>query len=212
MEDFLIKRGEIGIDEAGRGPLFGSVVAGCVIWDVSYNEIEGSELIVDSKKLSVKKRKLALEWIKKNVKYYGLGVVDNNVIDEINILEATKRAMNLALRDLEKKLEMDKNVKLNKKILVIDGCNWKDVDFVGYKVNSLVGGDNKIKSIACASILAKELHDDLIVDLVNKNEELKKYDLLKNKGYGTKKHIEAIKMYGYSIYHRKSFKIKVYGL
>jgi ribonuclease HII len=212
MEDFLIKRGEIGIDEAGRGPLFGSVVAGCVIWDVSYNEIEGSELIVDSKKLSVKKRKLALEWIKKNVRYYGLGVVDNNVIDEINILEATKRAMNLALRDLEKKLEMDKNVKLNKKILVIDGCNWKDVDFVGYKVNSLVGGDNKIKSIACASILAKELHDDLIVDLVNKNEELKKYDLLKNKGYGTKKHIEAIKMYGYSIYHRKSFKIKVYGL
>jgi ribonuclease HII len=209
MEDYLIKRGEIGLDEAGRGPLFGSVVAGCVIWEASYNEIEGSELIIDSKKLSVKKRKLALEWIKKNVKYYGLGVVDNNVIDEINILEATKKAMNLALRDLELKLEMDQKVKLNKKILVIDGCNWKDHDFVGYKVNSLVGGDNKIKSIACASILAKEYHDELIVDLVNKNEELKKYDLLKNKGYGTKKHIEAINMYGYSIYHRKSFKIKV---
>jgi ribonuclease HII len=209
MEDFLIKDGEIGLDEAGRGPLFGPVVAGCVIWDVSYNNIEGCELIIDSKKLSVKKRKLALEWIKKNVKYYGLGVVDNNVIDEINILEATKRAMNLALRDLERKLEIDQKVKLNKKILVIDGCNWKDVDFVGYKVNSLVGGDDKIKSIASASILAKELHDELIVELVNKNEELKKYDLLKNKGYGTKKHIEAIKMYGYSIYHRKSFKIKV---
>lgn len=209
MEDFLIKRGEIGIDEAGRGPLFGSVVAGCVIWDASYNEIEGSELIIDSKKLSVKKRKLALEWIKKNVKYYGLGVIDNNIIDEINILEATKKAMNLALRDLELKLEMDQKVKLNKKILVIDGCNWKNVDFMGYKVNSLVGGDNKIKSIACASILAKELHDELVIDLVNKNEELKKYDLLKNKGYGTKKHIEAIKMYGYSDYHRKSFKIKV---
>jgi ribonuclease HII len=211
MEDYLIKKGEIGLDEAGRGPLFGPVVAGCVIWEDSYNNIEGVELIIDSKKLSIKKRKIALDWIKKNVKYYGLGVVDNKIIDEINILEATKMAMNLALRELELKLEQDKKTKLNKKILVIDGCNWKDKDFMGYKVNSIVGGDDKIKSIACASILAKEHHDELVVSLVNNNQDLNldKYDLLKNKGYGTKKHIDAIKMYGYSDYHRKSFKIKV---
>ncbi|ULY68536.1 ribonuclease HII [Chlorella virus XW01] len=209
MDNYLVKKGEIGLDEAGRGPLFGPVVAGCVIWDDKYNNIDGVELIMDSKKLSVKKRKLALEWIKKNVKYYGLGVVDNNIIDDINILEATKMAMNNALREMELKLEKDNNNKLNKKILVIDGCNWKDKDFVGYKVNSIIGGDNKILSIACASILAKEHHDELVVDIVNNNQDLYKYDLLKNKGYGTRKHIDAIKMYGYSDYHRKSFKIKV---
>ena len=209
MDNYLVKKGEIGLDEAGRGPLFGPVVAGCVIWDDKYNNIDGVELIMDSKKLSVKKRKLALEWIKKNVKYYGLRVVDNNIIDDINILEATKMAMNNALREMELKLEKDNNNKLNKKILVIDGCNWKDKDFVGYKVNSIIGGDNKILSIACASILAKEHHDELVVDIVNNNQDLDKYDLLKNKGYGTRKHIDAIKMYGYSDYHRKSFKIKI---
>jgi len=209
MENYLVKKGEIGLDEAGRGPHFGPVLTGCFLWDDSYNSIEGVELIMDSKKLSVKKRKLALEWIKNNVKYYGLGVVDNNIIDEINILEATKLAMNNALRELELKLEQDKKTKLNKKILVIDGCNWKESDFMGYKVNSIIGGDNKILSIACASILAKEHHDELIVGLVKENDILDKYDLLKNKGYGTKKHIDAIKMYGYSDYHRKSFKIKV---
>lgn len=197
MEKFYnIDQVEIGLDEAGRGPLFGNVYAGAVIWP---NDLEPPEgLIVDSKKLSPKKRRLALDWIKKNVKHYSVGYATNQEIDEINILEATKLAMQRAIDGLYIKTDN----------LIIDGVGWEK-KFINYKVKSIPKGDNKYYSIAAASILAKEYHDEHILGLcvldISLNE---KYNIHKNMGYGTAKHIEGIKKYGYTEHHRKSFNIK----
>lgn len=194
MKKIYLNINEAGIDEAGRGPLFGKVYAGAVI----FGDIEPIDIIKDSKKLSKKKRKIAREWIEKNVKDYGVGYSTVEEIDEINILEATKLAIKRAISNLKNK----------PKNLIIDGVNWKFKD-LDYRYDSIVKGDTKYYSIAAASILAKEYHDDDIKKLCQENEELNNnYDLLKNMGYGTKKHIEGIKKYGFSKFHRKSFKIK----
>lgn len=192
---------EIGIDEAGRGPLLGRVYAGAVIWN---NDNNNSNIIMDSKKLSPKKRAIALEWIKKNVKAWGVGYAEPDEIDNLNILEATKLAMNRAITNLKENFNLYKN----NNNLIIDGINWEN-KFSSYNVNSIVKGDNLYYSIASASIIAKEYHDMYIKDLCKHDSELNnKYDLLKCMGYGTKKHLEGIKTYGYSKYHRKSFVIK----
>ena len=184
---------EIGIDEAGRGPLFGRVYAAAVIWD----ESKDNDIIKDSKKLSSKQRLSANEWIKNNL-VYSIGYADNNEIDEINILEATKLAINRALENL--------NINNDYKLL-IDGCGWENK--FNYLTKSIVKGDSKYYAIAAASILAKVAHDTYIEELCNIEPELNtKYYLLNNMGYGTKKHIEGIRTHGHSIYHRKSFKIK----
>lgn len=197
MDKFLnINQIEIGLDEAGRGPLIGNVYAGAVIWSDDLKPPEG--LIKDSKKLSQKKRKEALEWIKKNIKYYAVGFATNEEIDQINILEATKLAMQRAIDNLP--------IKTN--YLIIDGTGWEK-KFPNYNVTSIVKGDSKYYSIAAASILAKEYHDDHILDLCNTDTTLiDKYALNKNMGYASKKHIDGIKEFGYTPYHRKSFKLK----
>lgn len=192
---------QIGIDEAGRGPLIGRVYAGAVIWgdDTPINPI-----INDSKKLSAKKRGIALEWIKSNVTAYGVGWADSDEIDKINILEATKLAMDRAIENLKKNFNL-----VNQNIfLIIDGSGWEK-KFINYKVKSIIKGDSKYLSIAAASIIAKEYHDQYIKDLCLTDPELnEKYDLLSNMGYGTKNHILGIEQYGLTEYHRKSFKIK----
>jgi ribonuclease HII len=189
---------EIGIDEAGRGPLFGRVYAGAVIWGP---ETKDYELIMDSKKLSAKKRALALKWIKSNVLAWGIGWAEPNEIDSINILNATKLAMDRAIDNLKNSFNIDNELKS----LIIDGVGW-DKKFKEYNTTSIVKGDTKYLSIAAASILAKEYHDDYIKQLCNNEPELnEKYDLIKNMGYGTKKHLEAIKKYGNSNYHRITF-------
>ena len=190
---------EIGIDEAGRGPLIGRVYAGAVIWD---NDLD-CDLIKDSKKMTKKKRKVALDWITENIKYWGFGYATEKEIDELNILQATKLAMNRAIKCLEEKLKDNKN-STNK--IIIDGCNWEN-KFPNYDVESIVKGDDKYYSIAAASIIAKEYHDQHITELCKNNPELdSKYNLLSNMGYPTKKHIEGIEKYGITEYHRKSFK------
>jgi ribonuclease HII len=190
---------EIGIDEAGRGPLLGRVYAGAVIWGPSTPE---SELIIDSKKLSKKSRALALQWIKTNVFAWGVGWAEADEIDSINILNATKLAMDRAIDDL---MTRTKLVKIN---LIIDGTGW-DKRFNDPKLNSvcsIVKGDSKYLSIAAASIIAKEFHDEYIHQLCLTNKELNdKYDLNNNMGYGTKKHIDGIKRFGYCDLHRKTF-------
>ena len=186
----------IGIDEAGRGPLIGRVYAGAVIIDKDIdNDI--NKIITDSKKLSKKKRNIAFEYIINNLKY-GIGYANENEIDKINILNATKLAMERAIENITNKY----NIKEYK--LMIDGCYWeKYFD----NCQSIIKGDLKIKEISAASIIAKEFHDKYIIELCNDNPELnEKYDLIKNMGYGTKKHIEGINNYGISKYHRKSFK------
>ena len=185
---------EVGLDEAGRGPLIGRVYAAVVNWGDTPENIN----VNDSKKLSAKKRADVLKWIQTNVDEWAVGYAEPEEIDEINILEATKLAMSRALDELTFKPNY----------VIIDGVGWEK-KFPKYNLTSIVKGDSKFYSIAAASILAKEYHDDYIKKICFENKELnEKYDLLNNMGYGTKKHIEGIQKYGLSKFHRKSFKLK----
>jgi ribonuclease HII len=188
---------EVGIDEAGRGPLIGRVYAGAVIWD---NNLD-TDLIIDSKKLTSKKRKIALEWIKNNIMYWGVGYADEKEIDKLNILNATKLAMDRAIEDIKSKLNKDITH------LLIDGTGWEK-KFKNYNVESIVKGDSKYYSIGAASIIAKEYHDMHINCMIQNEPELDvKYNLSSNMGYPTKKHFEGIKQYGITPYHRTSFNL-----
>ena len=183
---------EIGIDEAGRGPLLGPVYASATICNEDVDFI-----FTDSKKMSKKKRRIAYNYIIDNIKF-GVGYSSEKEIDEINILNATVLAMKRAIDDIINKY----NIKEYK--LIIDGVRWeKYFD----NCTSIIKGDEKIKSISAASIIAKEYHDDYIKNLCEKNPELNEYyDLMKNMGYGTKKHMEGLNKYGPSKFHRLTFK------
>jgi ribonuclease HII len=174
-----------GIDEVGRGPLVGPVVTAAVIFPKDFN----NEQINDSKKLNEKKREYLYNIIKENALSIGIGIVDNNRIDEINILNATKEAMIKAI----------KNLTIKPDYLLIDAVKL-DIDI---KSDSIIKGDEKSLSIAAASIIAKVTRDRMMYDLDKKYPE---YDFKNNKGYGTKSHIEAIKKYGILNEHRISFK------
>lgn len=182
-----------GIDEAGRGPLAGPVVAACVVLDRS----EEILYINDSKKLSEKKRNELYDIIIEKSLAYGVGEVSEKVIDEINILEATHIAMKEAYQNALKMYRDRYNKDID--ILFVDALKIKNVDI---KQVSIVHGDALSISIAAASIIAKVSRDRLM-------EEYDKiypvYGFAKHKGYGTKYHIEKIKEYGPSIIHRKSF-------
>jgi len=189
---------EIGIDEAGRGPLIGRVYAGAVIW--GDNTII-NPIIKDSKKLSKKKRAIALEWIKSNVKAWGVGYAEPDEIDKINILEATKLAMDRAIQNLITNF----NLNPDNITLIIDGLGWEKK--FNHNVKSIVKGDSKYYSIAAASIIPKEYHDEYIKKLCLELPDLnEKYSLLSNMGYGTAAHISGLKTHGPCPYHRKSFK------
>ncbi len=175
-----------GIDEAGRGPLFGPVVAACVVLPKDCL-IEG---VNDSKKLSEKKRESLFEEIKEKAVAWGVGIVDNNTIDEINILEATRKAMHEAVSNLQVKPDY----------IFIDA--EKHVDTCNIPYLPIVKGDALSINIACASIIAKVTRDRMIDEIAGKYPE---YGLDKHKGYGTKAHIDAIKQYGITPLHRKSF-------
>ena len=191
---------EIGLDEAGRGPLIGRVYAGAVIWE----QEKECDIIKDSKKLTPKKRAIALDWIKNNIKYWGVGYADEKEIDKINILNATKLAMDRAIDDLKtsKGYKYTENVSY----LLIDGTGWEK-KFKNYNVESIIKGDSLYYSIAAASIIAKEHHDMYIRELISIDPTLdEKYSLSSNMGYPTAKHFDGIKKHGCSEYHRKSFK------
>ena len=173
-----------GMDEAGRGPLAGPVTAACCIMDLSHI-ISG---INDSKKNTRKKREVLFNSITDNAFSYRIADIDNNIIDEINILEATKKAMKIASGNLAIKPE----------IILIDAVK----DNFGVPSLSMIHGDALSYSIAAASILAK-VHRD---DLMKKYAELyPEYGFEKHKGYGTKLHIEMLKKYGPCPIHRKTF-------
>lgn len=212
MQDYLIYEDEIGMDEAGRGPLFGYVYAAAVIWRPLTPPPEN--LIMDSKKLTPKKRKMASEWIMQNIPNYAVAYATNIEIDEMNIFEATALAMNRALTKLLKSPDreghesMDEDASSHLPTLVIDGLYWEK-KFPQYNVKSVVKGDSKIYSIAAASILAKEFHDRHILELCTSMPSLKEhYHIHKNMGYPSKQHIDGIRKYGFTEYHRKTFRIK----
>lgn len=173
-----------GVDEVGRGPLCGPVVCCAVIMPLD-DIIEGVD---DSKKLSEKKRNFLFDLIKEKAIAYSIYEVDNFKIDEINILEATKLCMKKAVEGLA----------VNPDVVLTDALKI-DVD---YPVYPIVKGDLLSYTIGCASILAKVYRDRLMLDY---SEQYPHYDLASNKGYGTKKHIEAIKEFGPCQIHRRTF-------
>ncbi len=174
-----------GIDEVGRGPLAGPVVAGAVVLP------KGSRILYinDSKKLSAKKREELFDIIKEEALDYGIGIVDNEEIDEYNILNATYMAMNKALNALKKKPDY----------LLLDAVTIPDLDIKQFPI---IKGDAKSISIAGASILAKVTRDRLMYKY---DEIYPQYGFKHHKGYGTKEHYEAIEKYGITPIHRKSF-------
>jgi len=192
LQAFLNKNHiEVGIDEAGRGPLIGRVYAAAVIWPQDLDNPE----INDSKKISAKKRKILKEWILENVTDYGVGYAEPEEIDYLNILQATYLAMHRALDNLKTKFDS----------ILVDGNRFKPYHDKDY--TTVIKGDATYYSISAASILAKEYHDEYIRDICKKNPELdSKYKLLSNMGYGTKDHIKGIQENGITQYHRKSFK------
>lgn len=173
-----------GIDEVGRGPLLGPVVTAAVILPIGYFNPE----IKDSKKLSEKKREKLYDIIMKDAISIGIGIVDEKKIDEINIYEATKVAMKMAIDNLDVKPDY----------ILIDAMKL-DIDIPS---NSIIKGDAKSESIASASIIAKVTRDRMLDEI---DLEYPMYDLKNNKGYGTKKHLEALKQYGPCKYHRHSY-------
>ena len=174
-----------GVDEVGRGPLIGPVVAAAVILPKDY-KLDG---LTDSKKLSEKKREYFYEVIKKDALSIGIGIIDEKRIDEINIYEATKEAMYMAINNLNIKPEH----------ILIDAMKLNlDID-----TTSIIKGDLLSISISAASVIAKVTRDHMLYEI---DKEYPMYDLKNNKGYGTKKHIEAIKKYGITKYHRLSYK------
>lgn len=174
-----------GIDEAGRGPLCGPVVAAAVILKKG-DKIEG---VNDSKKLSEKKREALFEVIKERAVAYSVGIVDEKTIDEINILEATRIAMKKAVEGLSTKAEY----------ALVDAEKKVPIDI---PYTPIVKGDALSESIAAASIIAKVTRDHIVVALDKKYPE---YNFAKNKGYGTREHTDAIKKHGICEVHRVSF-------
>lgn len=173
-----------GIDEVGRGPLVGPVVTAAVILPKDFYD----ERINDSKKLTEKKRELLYDVIMENAISVGIGISSEDVIDEINILNATKRAM----------LEAVNNLSVKPEHLFIDAVKLN----TDIPQTSIIKGDAKSESIAAASIIAKVTRDRMMIELDKIHPE---YDFKHNKGYGTKKHIEAIRKYGIIKEHRKTF-------
>ncbi len=177
---------EAGCDEAGRGCLAGSVYAAAVILPPNYE----NELLNDSKQLSERKRYLLRSIIENDAVAWAVGVVTAEEIDKINILNASILAMHRALDAL----------KVQPEAIIVDGNRFKPYNDVPY--TTIVKGDGKYLSIAAASILAKTYRDDYMKSIA---EEYPQYDWKSNKGYPTNKHRAAIKKYGISPYHRKSF-------
>ena len=197
---------EIGIDEVGRGPMFGRVYTAAVI--LPKEDFEHSKM-KDSKKFHSKKKiNEVSEYIKENAIAWSIQWEDEKVIDKINIRNATHSAMHKAIKEIYDK-ENDKNY-----VLLVDGNDFKPYIVIKENILEQVshvcieGGDNKYTSIAAASILAKVARDAYIDELCVLNPELiEKYDLSNNKGYGTKKHMDGISEHGITEWHRRSFGI-----
>lgn len=196
---------QIGVDEAGRGCLAGKVYAAAVIIPPT-KELAFLRELNDSKKLSRKKRQALREKIEENL-VFGVGFASPGEIDQINILQATFLAMHRAIKKCLKKYALSRPLESPPHILV-DGNRFKPFKYAGMSVphTTVVKGDAKYLSIAAASILAKEYHDDHIKRLLERHPELSDFGWQKNVGYPTKEHKTAIEERGVSKYHRKTFR------
>ena len=175
-----------GVDEVGRGPLVGPVVAACCVLSKDF-VLEG---LTDSKKLSEKKRDLFAAYIKEHAIAYGIGIISPEKIDEINIYEASREAMKEAIRKVRTKVNMD---------YVLTDAMPINLDI---PVMPIIKGDAKSITIAAASVIAKVTRDQMMYDL---DKEYPMYGFKNHKGYPTKKHIEAIHKYGLIDGYRKTY-------
>ena len=190
---------EVGVDECARGVLFGRIYSAAVIYPINKVPIDIENMIDDSKKLSRKKRESIYNELIKYVKY-NIAYIENDEIDNIGIQMSNYKSFHNAITGL--------NIIPDK--ILVDGKCFKNYYHNNKLINHecIIRGDSKFLSIASASIIAKVEHDNYIKNLVYENPYLEKYDLLSNMGYGTKNHINAIKKFGYTKYHRLSYKIK----
>ena len=212
---------EIGVDEVGRGPLFGRVYTAAVI--LPKDDSFDCSMVKDSKKFHSKSKiEEASQYIKENALAWYISFEDEKKIDEINILQATQLSMHNSILEVRKQYKtiLKESGKEEKKdysfSLLIDGNYFKPVTYLDKKTNKLEciphvtieGGDNKYASIAAASILAKVERDKYINELCEQNPTLAEYySIDSNKGYGAKKHLDGIKEHGITIWHRRSFGI-----
>jgi ribonuclease HII len=208
---------EIGVDEAGRGPLFGRVYTAAVVLpkDDSFDHSR----VKDSKKFNSKKKiQEAADYVKENAIAWYVSFEDEKVIDEINILQATQRSMHSSILETRKQLigKMKDNGSNYKIELLIDGNYFNPITILNKTTSkietipytTIEGGDNKYTAIAAASILAKVERDKYIDELCEQNPTLSEYySIDSNKGYGAKKHLDGIKEHGITIWHRRSFGI-----
>jgi len=208
---------EVGCDEAGRGPMFGRVYSGAVVLpkDDSFDHFK----MKDSKKFTSKNPKKIQEvadYIKQHALAWAVEYEDERVIDDINILQATQSAMHKAIRSVMRKLNGQGLQDTNNLFLLIDGNYFKPLTIFNKtnnrienaKYETVEGGDNKYTAIAAASILAKVERDKYIDELCSQNPELsERYGIDSNKGYGSKRHMDGIKQYGITKWHRRSFGI-----
>lgn len=186
-----------GIDEAGRGPLAGPVVVACCLMPKE-SMIEG---VNDSKKIAEKKREKLYDLITQEAISYGVGIIGQKEIDEINILQATKKGLTIAIKDMEEKLKEKPELGIDKPdAILVDALTKIDTDGIPYK--SIIHGDAISYSISCASIIAKVTRDRIMRQW---DEVYPEYGFAKHKGYGTAAHIAAIKEYGLCPLHRRSF-------
>ena len=179
---------EAGCDEVGRGCLCGPVVAAAVILDDNFEQ----NLVNDSKKLNFKTRLELDDYIKNNVKDYAIAELSPAFIDQHNILNASIHAMHNALDKLT----------IRPELILVDGNKFHPYNYIPHQC--IIKGDSKVLSIAAASILAKNYRDQLMIQL---HEEFPEYGWNKNMGYATKVHIEALKKFGPTKYHRQSFRL-----
>ena len=214
----------IGVDEAGRGPLFGPVYTGAVVLPEN-DELFNKSVLKDSKKFtSEKKINEVSDYIIQNCEYYSVDYCDHLEIDKYNILQATQRSMHKSVNNVIDKIinhpqnierGVDNHYLLRSIVILVDGNYFKPFTYlyndnlypIQYKC--VIKGDSLHKEISAASIMAKVFRDKYIKGFVEENPDYQeKYGLLSNKGYGTKAHIEGIRQHGYSPFHRKSFKLK----
>lgn len=188
-----------GVDEAGRGPLAGPVVAGCVVLDKNENKDKEKEILYlnDSKKLTEKRRDLLYDEIKEKAIAYGVGIIDNTIIDKVNILEATHIAMKMAYIDCDNMYYKKTGKHID--LLFVDALHIKNVNI---KQVSIVHGDALSMSIAAGSVIAKVTRDRLMLEYDSMYPE---YHFAKNKAYGTKEHMDILRKIGPCPLHRKSF-------
>ena len=179
-----------GIDEAGRGPLAGPVIVGAVVMKPDSK----LEWVNDSKKVTEKRREILYDRIIEESLAWGVGIVSWDEIDDLNILNATKKGLTIALKQVVDKLQAKPD------IVLVDAL--REIDTLGIPYQSIIKGDATCYSIACSSIIAKVTRDRIMREY---DDAFPEYGFAKHKGYGTKEHIEAIKKYGPCLIHRKSF-------